>query len=64
MQAINHKSIAYDSFPTNVNDTALKRQFPSGSFGRVWLQHSITLQATNKCLLLFIFPFQPVHKFC
>ena len=24
----------------------------------------ITLQATNKCLLLFIFPFQRTHKFC
>ena len=24
----------------------------------------ITLQATNKCLLLFTFPFQRTHKFC
>ena len=35
MQAINRKSVAYDSLPTNVNDTTLKRQFPSGPFGRI-----------------------------
>ena len=40
MQAINRKGVAYDSLPTNVNDAALKRQFPSGPFGRVWLLHS------------------------
>ena len=34
MQAINRKNVAYDSLPTNVNDTALQlRQFPSGPFG-------------------------------
>ena len=35
MQAINRKGVEYDSLPTNVNDTALKRQFPSGPFGQV-----------------------------
>ena len=40
MQAINRKGVEYDSLPTNVNDTALKRQFPSGPFGQVWLLHS------------------------
>ena len=48
MQVINRKSVAYDSLPTNVNDTALKRQFLSGPFSRV-----ITLQAMNKMFAAF-----------
>ena len=53
MQAINRKGIAYDSLPTNVNDTALKKQFPSGPFGRVWLLHS-RLQINVCCFSYFL----------
>ena len=54
MQAVNRKSVTYDSLPTNVNDTALKRQFPSGPFGRVWFLHSRL--RINVCCFHISFP--------
>ena len=53
MQAINRKGVEYDSLPTSDNETALKRQFPSGPFGQVWLLHS-RLQINVCCFSYFL----------